>query len=149
MDSAELAHAQLLIKNGENIKKVSIKLNIDYQLLYNHIKGINKTFKKGRPCLLPYDVEVELTNIASYLAERNLGLNYRRFVNIAKELYDHMHPNTPENKKPKFSLKWWKKFKHRHSDFGGMRPKTIDASKKYKCIHTQRLSKYFLIITVN
>src|SRR5689334_6865842 len=130
MNSDNLLEAKELIKKGESIKKVARKLDIEYVPLYNHIKGINRSFNKGRPKLLPFDVETELTNIASYLASRgtNLGLNFRRFKNFAgpkdasglrpaKDIYKSLHPTVlcPEDKmlRPIFSLRWWRKFKQR------------------------------------
>ena len=65
MNSDNLQEAIELIKKGESIKKVARELDIEYCTLYNHIKGINRSFDKGRPTLLPHDVEIELTNIAS------------------------------------------------------------------------------------
>ena len=120
-----LFEATELIKKGESIRKVARELDIEYYTLYNHIKGRNRSFNKGRPKLLPYDVEIELINIASYLASRNLGLNFRRFKNFAKDIYKKLHPTVPEDKIPTFSLQWWRKFKQRHPDFGGIRPKKL------------------------
>lgn len=109
MNSDNLSEAIELIKTDENIKKVARDLDIEYCTLYNHIKGISRFFNKGRPKLLPNDVENELINIASYLASRNLGLNFRRFKNFARDIYKSLHPTVPEDSMPTFSfaLQWY------------------------------------------
>jgi hypothetical protein len=111
MNSDKLSEAIDLIKKGEKIKKVARDLDIEYHILYHHIKGNNRSFNKGRPFLLPYDVETELIDCATYLASRNLGLNFRRFKNFAKDIYRKLHPIVSEDKMPKFSLQWWRNFK--------------------------------------
>ena len=117
MNSDKFSEAiQILKDNNHSIRSVAIKLGINYYSLYNHIKGINRSFTKGRPNLLPYDVEVELINIASYLASRNLGLNLGRFKILANEIYSKLHPNVSEDNKPIFSIQWWKNLKQRHPD---------------------------------
>lgn len=130
MDSDDLCEAIELVKNGASIKKVSRDLHIEYFTLYNHIKGINRSFNKGRPTLIPDDIENELISIANYLASRNLGLNFRRFQNFARNCYKNLHPNEPEDCIPTFSLQWWKNFKERHPDFNGKRSKKIDIIKQ-------------------
>lgn len=53
MNSDILSEAIDLVKKGESIKKVASELDVEYWTLYNHIKGINRSFNKGRPTLLP------------------------------------------------------------------------------------------------
>ena len=118
MNSIVLEEAIKLIKNNNySISEAAKELDINYFSLYNHIKGISKSLTKGRPNLIPRDVEDELVNVTSYLASRNLGLNLSRFKILAMEIYNKLHPNTEINKKPVFSEQWWKNFKKRHPEF--------------------------------
>jgi len=130
MNPDKLSEAiRLIDNNNDNILHAAKQVDVNYFSLYNHIKGISKSFTKGRPSLLPYDVEIELVNVASYLAGRNLGLNLKRFKILAMEIYNKMHPNIENERKPTFSEQWWKSFKTRHPEFSGIRSKKTDIVK--------------------
>lgn len=143
MDLNMFEEAKALIKNGTSIGSVAKKLDLEYQTLYNHIKGLNRSFSVGRPTLLPEDVELELITTATYLASRNLGLNLRRFKAFAKEIFKKLHPNLSEDKQPVFSLKWWKNFKERHPNFHGLRPKNTDILKQEMYSHKEIMKTFF------
>lgn len=143
MDQAEFTNALELIKKGESIKSTARRLNINYQILYNHVKGINKSFIKGKPKLLPDDVENELINVVSYLASRNMGLNYRRFIKFASDIYKSLHPNIKEEDMPSFSSHWWKDFKSRHPKFKGFRSRKSDITKLEMYSHKDAVKTFF------
>lgn len=118
-----LKKAKLLYDSGMNVSKIADEIDIPYKTTYNHLKNINHTFDVGRPKLLPRDIEEKLIEVANYMAEHNLGLNLRRFKKLASEIYDTLHPDIHESKRPIFSNKWWKNFKKRHSEFKGRHSK--------------------------
>ena len=101
-------------------------MNINYNTLYSHLSNNRVGFQKGRPTLIPINIEDEIVNVATYLADRNMGLNKRRFIALSKEIYNKLQINDNKDKQTTFCKTWWKSFKTRHPELKAIRPKTKD-----------------------
>lgn len=121
-NASSIKAAVLEVSNGSTVYKAAKKFSIPWSTLkaycsrYQHDPFSSSQLKRGKPFVLPSEVEIELLNYINKMQEIGFGLTVKQIRIVAYRLAEKAQIKHPFSRTKQYAgWYWWASFKKRYN----------------------------------